>query len=184
MIGVALLPFDVCYGRYSKKCDSAQPTLCSDFYHSQEQSPGYPHGDGDCLAPGCDCGSVPCGFYVWNHSSTAIVNGQSFQDWFINSYVLNEVGRSPLVSGYFWDDVWNPQCVPCFKLYNVVIDSVISHALVAVFASSVRSLRVYFPCRIHRFSVCYHHSLSLWFLSCITDVTFTTKRRTRAKTWV
>ena len=26
--------------RYSQKCDSAQPTLCSDLYHSQEQSPG------------------------------------------------------------------------------------------------------------------------------------------------
>ena len=65
----------------SKKCDSAQPHLCSDFYHSQEQSPGYPHGDGDCAAPGCDCGKVPCGFYVWNHSSTTVVNNQTFQDW-------------------------------------------------------------------------------------------------------
>eukprot|EP01050_Picozoa_sp_SAG11_P027471 SAG11_NODE_6973_length_1216_cov_1.634736_2_plen_87_part_01 len=32
------------------------------------------------------------------------------QDWFINDYILNEVGRSPLVSGFFWDDVWNPTC--------------------------------------------------------------------------
>eukprot|EP00035_Acanthoeca_spectabilis_P023004 m.447099 g.447099 ORF g.447099 m.447099 type:complete len:428 (+) comp19468_c0_seq1:101-1384(+) len=95
---------------YSKKCDSAQPDICSDLYHSQEQTPGYPSGDGNCLAPGCDCGKVPCGFYVWNHSSTAVVNGQTFQDWFIHSYVLNEVGSSPLVSGFFWDDVWNPQC--------------------------------------------------------------------------
>lgn len=63
----------------SEKCDAAQPTLCSDFYHSQEQTPAFPHGDGDCLAPGCDCGKVPCGFYVWNHSSTAVVNGQTFQ---------------------------------------------------------------------------------------------------------
>ena len=46
------------------------------------------------------------GFYIWNHSSTAVVNGQSFQDWFINSYILNTVGKSPLVSGFFWDDVW------------------------------------------------------------------------------
>ena len=43
----------------SKKCDSANTSLCSDLYHSQEQSPGYPHGDGDCTAPACDCGSVP-----------------------------------------------------------------------------------------------------------------------------
>jgi hypothetical protein len=25
---------------------------CSDLFHEQEQSPGFPHGDGDCLAPG------------------------------------------------------------------------------------------------------------------------------------
>jgi hypothetical protein len=72
----------------------------------QEQTPGYPHGDGDCAAPACDCGTMPCGFYLWNHSSTAIVNGQSFRDWFINSYMFNEVGSSPLVSGFFWDDFW------------------------------------------------------------------------------
>lgn len=95
---------------YSKKCDSALPDLCSDFYHSQEQSPGFPTGDGNCAAPGCDCGSVPCGFYVFNHSSTAVINGQTFKDWFINSYVFNSVGSSPLVSGFFLDDVWNPQC--------------------------------------------------------------------------
>lgn len=96
---------------YSKKCDANyDPPLCSDLYHSQEQTPGYPHGDGDCAAPACDCGKVPCGFYVWNHSSTAVVNGQTFQNWFIHSYMLNEIGSSPLVSGFFWDDVWNPEC--------------------------------------------------------------------------
>merc|ERR1719330_634605 len=96
---------------YSPKCDNNyDPPLCSDYYHSQEQTPGYPHGDGDCAAPGCDCGSVPCGFYVWNHSSTAVVNGQTFQDWFIHSYMLNSIGSSPLVSGFFWDNLWNPEC--------------------------------------------------------------------------
>ena len=29
---------------------------------------------------------------------------------FIHSYILNSVGMSPLVSGFFWDDVWNPEC--------------------------------------------------------------------------
>mmetsp|Transcript_894 Transcript_894/g.2044 ORF Transcript_894/g.2044 Transcript_894/m.2044 type:complete len:441 (-) Transcript_894:36-1358(-) len=96
---------------FSSKCDNNyNPPLCSDYYHSQEQSPGYPHGDGDCVAPACDCGKVPCGFYVWNHSSTAVVKGQTFQDWFIHSYMLNSVGSSALVSGFFWDDVWNPEC--------------------------------------------------------------------------
>jgi hypothetical protein len=92
---------------YSPKCDTNyNPPRCSDYYHMQEQSPGYPHGDGDCAAPGCDCGSKPCGFYMWNHSSTAVVKGQTFQQWFINDYVLNKVGMSPLVSGFFWDDYW------------------------------------------------------------------------------
>ena len=27
-----------------------------------------------------------------NHSSTTVVNGQTFQDWFVNEYVLNKVG--------------------------------------------------------------------------------------------
>jgi hypothetical protein len=97
---------------YSSKCDNNyDPPLCSDFYHSQEQSPGYPHGDGDCASPGCDCGKVPCGFYIFNHSTTTTVNNETFRDWFINGYNLNAAaGASAHVSGFFWDDVWNPQC--------------------------------------------------------------------------
>ena len=42
---------------YSPKCDhNFTPPKCSDNYHMQEQSPGFPHGDGDCGAPNCDCG--------------------------------------------------------------------------------------------------------------------------------
>ena len=142
----------------SPKCDNNfSPPKCSDHYHMQEQTPGFPHGDGDCTcpvllgivnrhalvswlpvgnpiemwdrifheprlklaevvayfdtvpptaavfgatsgaAPGCDCGKAPCGFYLWNHSSTAIVHGQTFQHWFIHDYMLNAVGMSPLV---------------------------------------------------------------------------------------
>jgi hypothetical protein len=44
---------------YSEQCDANLKSVCSDRYHNQEQSPGYPHGDGDCEAPGCDCGKVP-----------------------------------------------------------------------------------------------------------------------------
>jgi hypothetical protein len=89
------------------KCDNNfKPPKCSDHYHMQEQTPGFPHGDGDCAAPGCDCGKVPCGFYLWNHSSTVVVNNQTFQEWFVNDYMLNKVGMSPLVSGFFWDDFW------------------------------------------------------------------------------
>jgi len=90
---------------YSSKCDTNyDPPLCSDLYHNQEQSPGYPHGDGDCAAPNCNCGSVPCGFYFFAHDSTTIVNGQSFGDWFKDTYIFDSQGRSPLVSGFYFDD--------------------------------------------------------------------------------
>ena len=70
---------------HSTKCDNNfSPPKCTEHFHMQEQTPGYPHGDGDCAAPGCDCGKAPCGFYLWNHSSTAVVKGQTFQQWFIN----------------------------------------------------------------------------------------------------
>jgi len=90
---------------YSPKCDN-NSGKCSQYYHMQEQTPGFPTGDGDCAAPACDCGSAPCGFYLWNHSSTAVVHGQTFQEWFIFTYMFNAVGSSPLVSGFFWDDFW------------------------------------------------------------------------------
>jgi hypothetical protein len=74
---------------HSSKCDNNyNPPKCSNFYHMNEQTPGYPNGDGVCAAPACDCGVNPCGFYLFNHSSTAIVNGQSFRDWFVWGMVL------------------------------------------------------------------------------------------------
>ena len=94
---------------YSPKCDN-NSGKCSDYYHMQEQSPGFPTGDGDCAAPACDCGTMPCGFYMFNHSSTVVVKGQTFLEWFIHSYMFNEVGSSPLVSGFFWDDDWTGTC--------------------------------------------------------------------------
>ena len=93
---------------YSKKCDdNYDPPICSDLYHNQEQSPEYPHGDGDCAAPNCDCGKgVPCGFYMWNHSSTTVVHNQTFLEWFRDSYIFDYQGASPLVSGMYFDDYW------------------------------------------------------------------------------
>ncbi len=41
---------------------------------------------------------------VPQHSSTTVVNNQTFLDWFIHDYMFNAVGSSPLVSGFFWDD--------------------------------------------------------------------------------
>lgn len=92
---------------FSDKCDAVNTSDCSELYHCQEQSPAYPHGDGDCGAPDCDCGDgVPCGFYVWNHSSTTVVHGQTFLEWFKDDYVFDYQGSSPLVSGMYFDDYW------------------------------------------------------------------------------
>ena len=65
-----------------------------------------PGGYGQCAPPACNCGSKPCGFYAWNHSSDAIINGMSFQDWFVNAYVLDSIGSSPaVVRAHAWGGV-------------------------------------------------------------------------------
>jgi len=100
---------------YSPKCDdNYKPNpKCTEYFHTQMDTPlPGPGGYGEChpIEPnlGCDCGSKPCGFYVFNHSSDVVVNGQRFQDWFLNSYMFNEVGNSSLVNGFYWDDQWYP----------------------------------------------------------------------------
>ena len=36
-----------------EKCDNNfSPPKCSNHYHMNEQTPGFPHGDGNCAAPG------------------------------------------------------------------------------------------------------------------------------------
>ena len=45
---------------------------------------------------------------MFNHSSAAVINGQAFRDWFIDTYMFNEVGGSKDVDGFYWDDTWNP----------------------------------------------------------------------------
>lgn len=59
------LPFGSCAKNSSchvPVCDrNYNPPLCTNLYHDQGQTPGYPRGDGDCTAPACDVGSVPVG---------------------------------------------------------------------------------------------------------------------------
>ena len=45
---------------------------------------------------GCDCGTKPCGFYLFNHSSTVVINGQSFREC-KEAYPLLEYDHSPLL---------------------------------------------------------------------------------------
>jgi len=90
-------------------CDSNyKPPLCSNYYHDQEQTPGYPHGDGECSAPACDVGSVPVGEYIWDPRAWNVsVKGQTLGQWFINDYLFDATGgANPKVSGFFFDDQW------------------------------------------------------------------------------
>lgn len=86
-------------------CDEATGR-CSTFYHDQEQTPGYPHGDGDCAAPGCDVGRKPVGEYLFNPLAANVsVRGQTFTEWFIDEYLFGpNGGGDPKVSGFFFDD--------------------------------------------------------------------------------
>lgn len=99
-------------GKYHvPQCDTNyEPPLCTSFYHDQDQTPGYPSGDGDCSPPACDVGSVPIGEYLFNHLAANVsVNGQSFVQWFIDDYVFGPTGGSNAnVSGFYFDDEWTP----------------------------------------------------------------------------
>ena len=90
-------------------CDkNYDPPLCSDYYHDQSQTPGYPHGDGDCAAPGCDVGTVPVGEYLFDHRNANVsVNGQTFIEWFIDDYFGGPAGiGNKDIIGFYIDDDW------------------------------------------------------------------------------
>jgi hypothetical protein len=94
---------------HSPPCDdNYAPPKCTDLFHTQMDTPlPRPGGYGQCVPPACNCGTQPCGFYVFNHSSSVVIRGQTFQDWFIESYILSSVGENPLVNGFFFDDFWS-----------------------------------------------------------------------------
>ena len=73
-------------------CDhNYNPPKCSDLFHSQTQTPGYPTGDGNC-DKACNCGQVPCGMYLFDHRSKDVINGQSFTDWLVHNLTISETG--------------------------------------------------------------------------------------------
>lgn len=67
------------------------PPKCSGFYHDLSQTPEHPGAnrsvyrvDGACAAQ-CNCGPInPCAEYTFDHRN------DSFSDWFINGYMINE----------------------------------------------------------------------------------------------
>eukprot|EP00326_Haptolina_ericina_P001279 CAMPEP_0181224288 /NCGR_PEP_ID=MMETSP1096-20121128/31037_1 /TAXON_ID=156174 ORGANISM="Chrysochromulina ericina, Strain CCMP281" /NCGR_SAMPLE_ID=MMETSP1096 /ASSEMBLY_ACC=CAM_ASM_000453 /LENGTH=399 /DNA_ID=CAMNT_0023317341 /DNA_START=91 /DNA_END=1290 /DNA_ORIENTATION=- len=90
-------------------CDkNFEPPRCSHLYHDQVQTPGFPHGDGDCAPPGCDCGSVPCGEYLFDFRNANVsIRGQTFIDWYINTYFGGASGMdNEHIIGFYLDDDW------------------------------------------------------------------------------
>jgi len=91
-------------------CDSNyNPPRCSNLYHDQDQTPGYPKGDGVCLPPGCDVGSVPIGEYLFDpRAANVSVNGETFIHWFVEEYLFSQSGAgNPNISGFYFDDDWS-----------------------------------------------------------------------------
>lgn len=104
---VWFVPFAANSTPHVPTCDNNyNPPKCSQLYHDQVQTPGYPSGDGTCAAPACDCGPVPCGEYVFDHRKANVtVYNQTFLEWFISGYILNaDGGGSDVVQGMYFDD--------------------------------------------------------------------------------
>jgi hypothetical protein len=90
-------------------CDTNyQPPRCSNLYHDQSQTPGFPKGDGNCAAPGCDVGSVPVGEYLFDpRAANMSINGQTFIQWYLDEYLFGPTGAgNPNISGFYFDDTW------------------------------------------------------------------------------
>ena len=90
-------------------CDNNYaPPLCSNMYHDNVQTPGYPGGDGNCAAPACDVGTVPIGEYLFEHRNANVsINNQTLVEWFIEEYLAGPNGLGhPEISGLYIDDDW------------------------------------------------------------------------------
>ena len=77
---------------------------CSDLFHSQFQTPEYHSGSvmfGDCLHEHCDCGELPCGWYLWNHSVPEC------REWLVKEHMMGAMSMGNAdVQGNFIDDEW------------------------------------------------------------------------------
>lgn len=88
-------------------CAAEDQSRCSVFYHDQEQTPEVPtqkqpHPDGVCTDGFCDCGSQPCGEYLFDHR-----NGSMLRQWLIKEHIGGHAGLgSSSIKGFFMDDYW------------------------------------------------------------------------------
>lgn len=88
---------------HKKMCDdNYHPPRCSELYHDHAQTPGYPHGDGDCAPPGCDVGSVPVGEYLFDpRAANVSIDGQTLAEWYVDEYLFGPTGAgNPNISGF------------------------------------------------------------------------------------
>jgi len=92
------LHFDVAKSTYvSPPCTER---VCSNHYHSQDQTPQHLTGRKECLEK-CDCGGVPCGEYIWDHRNA------SLREWLVSKHVMGALGMGNAnVSGFYFDDYW------------------------------------------------------------------------------
>jgi hypothetical protein len=69
--------------------------------------------DGMCKKP-CDCGRVPCGFYLFDHrqKDTKVCTDwggcHTLQEWFVTNLTITETGLlHDAIDGFFLDDTWS-----------------------------------------------------------------------------
>ena len=77
---------------------------CSELFHSQFQTPEYESGSvqsGSCDEQ-CDCGPIPCGWYLWNHSHP------DCRAWLVEEHMMGRTAMGNAnIQGIFIDDVWD-----------------------------------------------------------------------------
>ena len=80
---------------------------CSDLFHSQFQSPEYHSNNthsGSCDEH-CDCGPVPCGWYLWNHSHP------DCREWLVKEHMMGAMSMgNDNVQG-----LWTRTCCWCAR---------------------------------------------------------------------
>ena len=94
------------------KCDNTfDPPTCSDFYHDPEKSL-----DSSVCTDKCDCGCVPCGYYIWDHRNA------SLRAWLVHYAAGATSVGDPHIDGIFLDDDWRAPSGPAESGKNCLAD--------------------------------------------------------------
>ncbi len=119
-------------------CDrNFDPPLCSTLYHGQVNTPQFP---GQCAAPACDCGGIPCGEYLFDfRAANTSVRGQTLAQWYVDDYFFGPTALGhPGIDGLYIDDFWNATRGPSEQDPHAVEDAGLSAADVADLAAAYR----------------------------------------------